>query len=119
MPPTFSYATYWAVALLLCAGTGTLHAQEKSQPNIIVILADDMGYSDIGCYGSEIKTPTLDSLAESGLKFTQFYNTARCCPTRASLLTGLYPHQAGIGHMVTGNYDPNQFPGYHQKLNDR
>lgn len=109
--------SYAAALLLLCGSS--LHAQEKKQPNIIVILADDMGYSDIGCYGSEIQTPTLDSLAESGLKFSQFYNTARCCPTRASLLTGLYPHQAGIGHMVTGNYDPNQFPGYHQDLNDR
>ena len=67
------------------------------RPNIVVILADDMGYSDIGCYGSEIETPQLDRLAAAGLRFTQFYNTGRCCPTRASLLTGLYPHQAGIG----------------------
>ncbi len=70
------------------------------RPNIIVIMSDDMGYSDIGCFGGEIETPNLDSLAENGLRFTQFYNTARCCPTRASLLTGLYAHQAGIGHMV-------------------
>ena len=70
------------------------------QPNIILIMSDDMGYSDIGCYGSEIMTPNLDKLAADGLRFTQFYNTARCCPTRASLLTGLYPHQAGIGHMM-------------------
>ncbi len=59
-----------------------------------------MGYSDIGCYGSEINTPHLDALAANGLRFTQFYNNARCCPTRASLLTGLYPHQAGVGHMM-------------------
>lgn len=59
-----------------------------------------MGYSDIGCYGGVINTPFLDDLAENGLRFTQFYNTARCCPTRASLLTGLYQHQAGIGHMM-------------------
>lgn len=71
-----------------------------SRPNIIVILCDDMGFSDIGCYGSEIPTPNLDRLAANGLRFTHFYNTARCCPTRASLLTGLYPHQASIGHMV-------------------
>lgn len=69
-------------------------------PNIVLILADDMGYSDIGCYGSEIDTPTLDGLAADGLRFTQFYNTARCCPTRACLMTGLYPHQAGVGHMM-------------------
>lgn len=71
------------------------------RPNIIVILSDDMGYSDIGCYGGEIETPTLDGLAEDGLRFTQFYNTGRCCPTRGSLLTGLYPHQSGIGWMMT------------------
>lgn len=70
------------------------------RPNIIVILSDDMGYSDIGCYGGEIATPNLDALAAGGLRFTQFYNTARCCPTRASLLTGLYPHQAGVGYMT-------------------
>lgn len=71
------------------------------KPNIMLILSDDMGYSDLGCYGEHIiKTPILDSLAEGGLKYTQFYNTARCCPSRASLLTGLHPHKAGIGHMV-------------------
>jgi len=63
-------------------------------------MGDDMGYSDIGCYGGVINTPVLDGLANDGLRFTQFYNTGRCCPTRASLLTGLYPHQAGIGHMM-------------------
>ena len=71
-----------------------------ARPNIVVILSDDMGFSDLGCYGGEIATPNLDALAKNGLRFTQFYNTARCCPTRASLLTGLHPHQAGIGHMI-------------------
>jgi arylsulfatase A-like enzyme len=75
-------------------------ANFKTRPNIILILADDMGFSDLGCYGSEIHTPNLDQLGYSGLRFTQFYNAARCCPTRASLLTGLYPHEAGIGGMV-------------------
>lgn len=70
------------------------------RPNILLIMADDMGYSDIGCYGSEINTPNLNRLAINGLRFSQFYNTSRCCPTRASLMTGLYPHQAGIGHMM-------------------
>jgi len=83
------------------------------KPNIIVIMCDDMGFSDIGCYGSDIETPNLDRLAANGLRFTQFYNTARCCPTRASLLTGLYSHQAGIGHM-TGDYG---VPGYIGRLN--
>jgi len=69
------------------------------RPNIVVILMDDMGFADIGCYGSEIPTPNLDALATGGLRFTQFDNTGRCCPTRAALLTGLYSHQAGIGDM--------------------
>ncbi|OUT61871.1 MAG: arylsulfatase [Rhodopirellula sp. TMED11] len=76
-------------------------AEPSSKPNIIYIMSDDMGYSDIGCYGSEIDTPNLNQLADSGIRYTQFYNTARCCPTRASLLSGLYPHQAGIGHMMS------------------
>ena len=71
-----------------------------TRPNIMLILADDMGYSDIGCYGSEIETPNLDALAAGGVRFTQMYNYARCCPTRASLLTGLHPHQAGVGQMT-------------------
>ena len=64
-------------------------ADKPARPNIIVILSDDMGYSDLGCYGSEINTPNLDSLAKNGLRFSQFYNTARCCPTRAAIMTGL------------------------------
>ena len=75
-------------------------------------MADDMGFSDIGCYGSEIKTPVLDKLAANGLRFSQFYNTSRCCPTRASLLTGMYQHQAGIG-LMTGD---NKLPGYRGEL---
>lgn len=76
----------------------------SEQPNILLILNDDMGYSDIGCYGGEIQTPTLNRLAENGIRFTSFYNTARCCPSRASLLTGLYPHQADVGHMVGNDH---------------
>ena len=72
-------------------------AQQAKRPNVIVILVDDMGFSDIGPYGSEIPTPNLDALAANGLRFTQFYNSARCSPSRASLLTGLYPHEAGMG----------------------
>jgi arylsulfatase A-like enzyme len=82
----------------------------SEKPDIIVILNDDMGYSDIGCYGGEVETPNLDSLARNGLRLTQFYNTARCCPSRASLLTGLYPHQADVGHMV-GNDDVDGYLG--------
>ncbi|MDR2384178.1 MAG: arylsulfatase [Tannerella sp.] len=87
----------------------SIHAQAKDpRPNILIILADDLGYSDIGCYGGEINTPNLDRLAKNGLRFTRFYNAGRSCPTRASLLTGLYPHQAGIGRMTFDNH----LPGY-------
>ena len=83
-------------------------AAEPATPNIMIILADDLGFSDLGCYGGEIRTPNLDALAANGVRFTQCYNSSRCCPSRASLLTGLYPHQAGIGRFVgAGN-----LPGY-------
>ena len=87
--------------------------ETTDRPNIVLIMSDDMGFSDIGCYGGEIETPVLDRLAENGLRFTQFYNTGRCCPTRASLLTGLYPHQAGVGHMLRST----PYAGYTTGLN--
>lgn len=87
----------------------------ETKPNIIVVLVDDMGFSDLGCYGSEIPTPNIDGLAQNGVRFTQFYNTGRCCPTRAALLTGLYSHQAGVGHMT----DDRGLPGYSGHLNDQ
>jgi arylsulfatase len=86
-------------------------SDQASRPNFIVILADDMGFSDIGSFGSEIHTPNLDRLAGRGVRFTQMYNCARCCPTRASLLTGLNPHQAGVGHMVS-NLGTPAYQGY-------
>lgn len=89
-----------------------LYAQSVlNKPNIIVILADDMGFSDLGSFGSEINTPNLDKLANEGLRITQFYNSGRCCPSRAALLTGLYPHQAGIGDMVQDKGSP-AYQGY-------
>jgi arylsulfatase A-like enzyme len=94
---------------------------QTSKPNIILIMVDDMGWSDIGCYGGEIQTPHIDALAKNGLRFKQFYNTARCCPTRASLLTGLYSHQAGIGQMAEDPENADAFhwgtPGYQGFLN--
>jgi arylsulfatase A-like enzyme len=87
-------------------------AYAADRPNMIVILADDLGYSDLGCYGSEIPTPHIDALAKGGVRFTQMYNSARCCPTRASLMTGLYPTQAGIGDFTTNNPAENKGPGY-------
>ncbi|MCA9088116.1 MAG: arylsulfatase [Planctomycetaceae bacterium] len=104
------------VALLICGlslPTPAVGAAER--PNIVVILVDDMGWSDISCYGGEIPTPNIDALANNGLRFTQFYNTGRCCPTRASLLTGQYSHQVGIGDM-TGDKGPKH-PGYRGFLN--
>lgn len=86
---------------------GQRESNAAPRPNVVLVLVDDMGFSDIGCYGSEIETPTLDALAAGGVRFSQFRNTSRCCPTRAMLMTGLHPHQAGIGHMTLG---PNQEP---------
>src|SRR6476661_7409860 len=94
----------------LLAGVAAMAAR----PNVIVIVADDMGFSDLGCYGGEIKTPNIDSLARDGVRFAQFYNMARCCPTRAALLTGLYPHQAGMGAM-NQDLGPEAYRG---ELND-
>jgi arylsulfatase len=88
---------------------------KSSKPNIVLILNDDMGYSDIGCFGGEIETPNLDRLAAGGLRYSQFYNTARCSPSRASLLTGLHPHQTGVG-ILTYNSGPE---GYAGNLNKR
>lgn len=82
------------------------------KPNIVVILADDMGYSDLGCYGGEIETPNLNSLAENGLRWNQFYNNARSCPSRAVLMTGLYPHQAGMGWMAAADLQTPEYQGY-------
>jgi arylsulfatase A-like enzyme len=87
-------------------------APAADRPNVLLILADDLGFADVGCYGGEIATPNLDKLAANGLRFRQFYNCTRCCPTRASLLTGLYPHQAGVGDMTgdTGHPGYRGFP---------
>lgn len=97
------------------ATTSAAAASHPAPPNIVLILGDDIGYSDIGCFGGEIETPRLDALAKHGLRFTQFYNTARCCPTRASLLTGLHPHQTGVGHMM----EDRGHAGYRGNLNRR
>lgn len=102
------------IAFLLGSINISLKAQQK--PNIVVIMADDMGFSDVGCYGSEIETPNIDKLADNGIRLKQFYNTGRCCPTRASLLTGLYAHNTGMGYMT--GYD-QKVPGYQGDLNDK
>lgn len=112
-----------AVAIFPYCSSGSY---QESKPNIILIMVDDMGYSDLGCFGGEIPTPNIDRLSEEGVRFTQFYNTGRSCPSRASLLTGLYPHQAGIGGMAEDPYDKTKLdrsphdkllPGYRGFLN--
>ena len=108
--------------LVLACGVALFYAHSvladapaTKRPNIIVILGDDMGFSDLGGDGGEIHTPNLDALASGGVRFTQFYNTARRCPTRAALLTGLYSHQAGIGHMT----EDKGLDGFSGELNIR
>ena len=98
--------------LSLCAALPAYTQAPPKRPNIVILLADDLGFSDIGCYGSEIEPPNIDALAARGTRYSQFYNCARCCPTRAALMTGLYPHQAGVGHMV----DDYNRPGYRGNL---
>jgi len=103
-----------ALLALFTAALVATAAPEVKRPNIVVVLVDDVGFSDLGCYGSEIPTPHLDKLAAEGVRFTQFYNTARCSTTRASLITGLYPHQAGMG-WLDGKVEP-QSQGFHGRL---
>ena len=113
----FQYRSGWWLLLsaVMCCGLYADQSGAAKRPNILLIMSDDMGYSDLGCYGGEINTPALDRLADNGLRYSQFYNAARCCPTRAALLTGLYPHQAGMGFMVSGS----GIPAYQGFLNDR
>jgi arylsulfatase A-like enzyme len=106
---SFNLTHLGALVLLLLVtkySAAQTYAPKNNKPNIIIILADDLGYSDLGCYGGEINTPSLDWLASQGTKLNSFYNASRCCPTRASLLTGLYPHTAGIGNMTTDQGEP-------------
>jgi arylsulfatase len=107
--------TAGAVVLALVAPAFAGVQDMPTRPNIIILFVDDMGYSDIGCYGGEIDTPNLDALGEGGVRFSQFYNVSRCCPSRATLLTGLYAHQAGIGMMVYRDHGE----GYRGNLNNK
>src|SRR4051794_22659641 len=115
----YLYYSFAVVAICLCGFIiKPIDKQNKpvkdTRPNIIVILADDLGFSDIGCYGGEINTPNLNYLAQNGLRFTNFYNTSRCCPSRASLLSGMYNHNAGIGEMTEDWHEP----GYRGHITD-
>ena len=117
LPLDLTRRSFLKMAIAAAAETAPTRMQavvKSRRPNILLILADDMGFSDIGCYGSEIDTPNIDGIAQRGLRFTQFYNNARCCPTRASLLTGLYNHQTGIGLMTADLH----LPSYQGELNN-
>lgn len=109
-----------SVLLLAPFFLSCIKEKEEDRPNIIYIMVDDMGYSDLGCYGGEIETPNLDEIAAGGIKMRSFYNNARCCPTRASLLTGRYPHEVGMGHMVSTvgkKYEEGSYQGFlHQNI---
>ncbi|WP_161604545.1 sulfatase-like hydrolase/transferase [Roseiconus nitratireducens] len=109
---TLAFSSVCTVASIHSPNVAADSPDRHDRPNIVVLFADDMGFSDVGCYGSEIKTPNIDRLAAGGLRFSHFYNTGRCCPSRASILTGLYPHQADIGHMA-GDL---QVDGYRDRL---
>lgn len=118
-PRSLLPAIFSSIAALLATSAPTpLPAAESERPNILLIMVDDMGFSDLGFMGSEIDTPNLDALARGGVRFSQFHNTGRCCPTRASLLTGLHPHQTGIGWMTQppgsdrGADKPPAYQGY-------
>ena len=101
--------------LALSTSVVGLAVQQKRRPNVLLIVADDLGYSDLGCFGGEIDTPNLNQLASSGVRFSQLYSAARCCPSRASILTGQYSHKVGVGHMVS---DLGQ-PGYRGRLSEK
>jgi len=114
--------SFLRIVLFTTLSLACFFLQAKSSPNIIIILVDDMGFSDIGSYGGEIETPNLDALARGGVRYSDFYNASRCCPTRASLMTGLHPHVTGIGHMTnppgTRKHDYGEdFPNYRGFLN--
>ena len=100
-------------SFLLGASFASTEAQVSTPPNIVLILCDDMGFSDLGCYGSEIQTPNIDRLAENGVRFSLFKNTGRSCPSRAALLTGHYQHEAGMGWMTA--VDEHR-PGYRGQI---
>ncbi len=113
--PFTTLMKYLCLILALCTLAPFQKAYSAPQPNILYILADDLGFSDLGCFGGEIETPVLDAIAEGGVRLTQFYNTGRCCPSRAAILSGQYPHRVGLGHMTTNDLGR---PGYRGVISD-
>ena len=111
MKKAIKFLAFSCILLLVFSIHSCKKQDVNEKPNIILIMADDMGFSDMGAMGGEIKTPTLDGLANEGILYKQFYNGARCCPTRASLLTGLYPHQTGMGWMTIRDLGTYSYTG--------
>ncbi|WP_111709782.1 arylsulfatase [Lutibacter citreus] len=113
----FEYILCYLIGFVIfgCNSESKKIINEEPKPNIVVIMCDDMGFSDISCYGSEINTPNIDALANEGIRFSQFKNTGRCCPSRATLLTGRYSHSAGLGWMTA--VDEHR-PGYRGQLSN-
>lgn len=109
---TVRYILLLALSSFLYAGP----AASRERPNILCVIVDDLGFSDMGCFGGEIETPVLDALAAGGVRLTQFYNTGRCCPSRASILTGQYPHRVGLGHMTLNDLG---HPGFRGKISEQ
>ena len=111
--PTIIYSILLKLLVVSIAGNAQNKPiiKQKNKPNIIIIMADDMGFSDLGFMGSHINTPSIDKLADKGIVYSQFYNTGRCCPSRASLLTGLYAHQTGMGWMTAASLGPEGYTG--------
>ncbi len=110
------------VSFFACSLVFLIPVRAAERPNVILIMVDDMGFSDLGYHGSEIETPNIDALAAGGVKFSQFYNSGRCCPTRATLMTGLHPHQTGIGWMTQppgGKRGKSEPPAYQGHLNEQ
>lgn len=111
-------ATVCLVANSIPADEKRFNAQEAIRPNVLIVMVDDLGYSDLSCYGGELSTPSIDQLAKNGLRYSAFYTSARCCPSRAALLTGLYPHLTGLGSFATPRPDISRGPAYLGFLND-
>ncbi|MEM1122009.1 MAG: sulfatase-like hydrolase/transferase, partial [Bacteroidota bacterium] len=109
------YLLPFFLTIVLSCAQPTPTTTTNQLPNVLLILADDMGFSDLGCYGSQIETPNLDRLAKEGVRFSNFYNCAKCTPSRGSLLTGRYPHRVGVGSAIAmpdKNYKKGAYQGY-------
>ncbi|WP_299556351.1 arylsulfatase [Seonamhaeicola sp.] len=114
----FLKSSIFICLLIILSGCKEKQETLNKKPNVLFVLLDDLGYSDLGCYGGEINTPNIDNLGINGIRYESIYNSARCCPSRAALMTGLYPPQAGIANFTTNKPRKNQGPAYLGHLRD-